>query len=140
MTDDALHQLAVIGAARRAMGERLMPTQIATRTTPSGLLVRKWRDEYGHEWETILKSPPNCPTCREARWAREREERDRRDVLARNRRRASEEAGIAHNFGGRHLICLYCCESRASDAKTLTEACASMFSAKTLRGFHEMKR
>jgi len=114
----------------------MSPEQVSSHKTLSGLVVRRWRDEFGHEWDTILNGPPKaCPTCRDARFARETEEAERRRAILQNRRSATERAENAHAYHSAHWICQFCVLSRSSDAHMLTEAHASMFSQRKLRGF-----
>ena len=127
-TDETLHDLAALGAARRSMGER-SPDQISTRLTSTGLLVCTFRYPCGHEHATALLTPPKeCPACRKERYARDNEEALRRRLLSLMARSAAERAERAHVYRKRHLICRLCFLSRAADAKTLCEAHAGIFS------------
>jgi len=130
--------LKELGADRRELGKSLMPTQISSHQTLSGLLVRRWQWECGHVYDSALLTPPKaCPTCRDARHAREREGLVAKWERNQNRTIAAERAEKAHDFGKPHIVCARCVDSRAVDAKTLCEAHASMFSQRKLRGFKE---
>ena len=124
---------------RQAMAER-EPTPAAElqsiQNRPGHSPLRTFKYDCGHEHVTALLSPPkDCQHCRTLRWLAGDAERRRRAMLAKNRTAACEEAGRAHNYGKPHLICLYCVESRAVDAKALTEAHAGIFSKRDVRGF-----
>jgi len=133
---DITDTLKELGADRRDLGKSLMPTQISTHQTLSGLLVRRFEYECGHRHDTALLTPPKaCPACRDLRHKREREEAERRRVVAQNRKRAAERAENAHDYGKRHWICRYCIQSRGADAYALGEGHASIFDKRIPRGF-----
>ena len=135
-TPDAL--LAEAGRDRRDWGKSLLPTQISSHKTLSGLLVRRWRYECGHRHDTALLIPPKeCPECRDLRHRRETEKLQGERVRLLNRRRAREAALMAHDYGERHLICGHCVDSIKADVSWFCEGHASIFSQRKLRGFKE---
>ena len=133
-TPDAL--LAEAGRDRRDWGKSLLPTQISSNKTLSGLLVRRWRYECGHRHDTALLIPPKeCPECRDLRHTREREQLVAKWERNQNRKSATEQAESAHDFGKPHWICRYCIQSRGADAYALGEGHASIFDKRITRGF-----
>src|SRR3990172_6937933 len=77
--DSITDTLKELGADRRDLGKSLMPTQISSHKTLSGLLVRRWQWECGHVYDSALLTPPKeCPECRDLRHTRGTEEAERR--------------------------------------------------------------